>query len=192
MASHLKRRLAFTLIEVLISIVLVGLILPPLYKLITLMQSSNSQIFSYVQKQKDESKAINTLYLDILSSDGNISITKDDFSRLCIESTNNSLYGLSQAKVCWVVLKEHNTLVRVEGNDYTLPLKLDDKVEVDKALDNLELFDVYRSKDGVLVIAKEQNKNPISFAIYGVYPPQKKKDSKKKRDKAKRKSRTSY
>jgi len=180
MASHLKGRLAFTLIEVLISIVLVGIILPPLYKLITLMQSSNSQIFTYVQKQKQESKAINTLYLDILSSDGNITIKKDEFTRLCMENTNNSLYGLTQAKVCWVVLKENNTLVRVEGNNYRLPLGLEDKVEVDMAMKNLDLFDVYRSKDGVLVLAQESGKKPVSFALYGIYKPQKKKPKKKK------------
>jgi hypothetical protein len=144
------------------------------------MQSSNSQIFTYVQKQKQESKAINTLYLDILSSDGNITIKKDEFTRLCMENTNNSLYGLTQAKVCWVVLKENNTLVRVEGNNYRLPLGLEDKVEVDMAMKNLDLFDVYRSKDGVLVLAQESGKKPVSFALYGIYKPQKKKPKKKK------------
>ncbi|NPA59600.1 MAG: hypothetical protein GXO30_03925 [Epsilonproteobacteria bacterium] len=122
-----------------------------------------------------------------MSSDGNITIKKDEFSEICIESTNNSLYGLSQAKVCWVVLKENNTLVRVEGNSYSLPLGLDDNVEADKALDNLEVFDVYRSKDSVLVIAKQRAKNPIAFAVYGVSTPQKKKP--KKRKKKSRKSR---
>jgi prepilin-type N-terminal cleavage/methylation domain-containing protein len=181
----LKRRLGFTLLEVLISIVLVGIIIPPLFKLITLMQDSNSQIFHYVDKQKQEAKAMNAMYLDFLSSDGNITITKDEFSRVCIENTLNSLYGLHSAKVCWVVIKDGNRLIRVEGNDYKLPLGLEDKVESDAVLDNLKLFDIYRNKDDILVIIQQQNKQPITFEIYGVHKPLKK--SKKKKGKKKSK-----
>jgi len=187
MDNSSKKR-AFTLIEVLISIVLVGIILPPLYKLITLMQDSNKQIFSYVEKQKQESKAIQTLYLDILSSDGNLTIQKNEFSRICIENSQNTLYGINQAKICWVVLKENNTLVRVEGNSYHLPLDLEEKVEVDTIATNLEIFDIYRYKDELLTIIKEQNKDPISFMVYGVNKPIKKskKDKKKKTNKKKK------
>jgi len=179
MAKYLKKkRLAFTLIEVLISIVLVGIILPPLFKLITLMQDSNSQIFSYVTKQKQEAKAMKTIYLDLLGSDGNITISKDEFSRVCIEKSSNSLYGLSSAKIYWVVLKNKKRLLRVEGNDYTLPLDHENKVENDVVLSNLEIFDIYRSKDAILVIIKQYNKKPISFEVFGVHKP--KKPSKKK------------
>jgi prepilin-type N-terminal cleavage/methylation domain-containing protein len=194
MAKYLKKkRLAFTLIEVLISIVLVGIILPPLFKLITLMQDSNSQIFSYVTKQKQEAKAIETMYLDLLSSDGNITIAKNEFSRVCIENSLNSLYGLSRAKVCWLVTKEKNRLLRVEGNDYRLPLRLEDKVESDAVLSDLELFDIYRNKNDLLVIIKQKNQKPITFEIYGVHKPEKKpkkKKSKKKKPKKNTKPKT--
>jgi prepilin-type N-terminal cleavage/methylation domain-containing protein len=183
--SIYNMRLGFTLLEVLISIVLVGIIIPPLFKLITLMQDSNSQIFQYVDKQKLEAKAIKTMYLDLLSSDGNITIQKNEFSRVCIENTLNSLYGLHSAKVCWVVLKDGNKLVRVEGNKYKLPLGLEEKVESDMVLDNLEIFDIYRNKDDILVIIQQKNKQPITFEVYGVHKPQKK--TKKKKTKKKRK-----
>jgi prepilin-type N-terminal cleavage/methylation domain-containing protein len=183
--SIYNKRLGFTLLEVLISIVLVGIIIPPLFKLITLMQDSNSQIFQYVDKQKLEAKAIKTMYLDLLSSDGNITIQKNEFSRVCIENTLNSLYGLHSAKVCWVVLKDGNKLVRVEGNKYKLPLGLEEKVESDMVLDNLEIFDIYRNKDDILVIIQQKNKQPITFEVYGVHKPQKK--TKKKKTKKKRK-----
>jgi prepilin-type N-terminal cleavage/methylation domain-containing protein len=172
-------RLGFTLLEVLISIVLVGIIIPPLFKLITLMQDSNSQIFSYVNKQNQEAKAMKTIYLDFLGSDGNITISKDEFSRVCIEKSSNSLYGLSSAKIYWVVLKNKKRLLRVEGNDYTLPLDYEDKVENDVVLSNLEIFDIYRSKDAILVIIKQYNKKPVSFEVFGVHKP--KKPSKKKK-----------
>jgi prepilin-type N-terminal cleavage/methylation domain-containing protein len=182
-----SKRQGFTLIEVLISILLVGIIIPPLFKLITLMHDSNSQIFSYVKKQKQETKAIETMYLDILSSDGNITITKNDFSRVCIEKSYNSLYGLNSAKVCWIVVKDGNKLIRAEGNNYTLPLRLEDKVESDEVLTNLELFDVYRSKDAVLIIIKQKNQEPITFEVYGVNQPTKKKKKVKKKKRIKHK-----
>jgi len=171
---------AFTLIEVLISIVLVGLILPPLYKLITLMNDSNNQIYGYVKKQDKESKIINTLYLDILSSDGNISVNKDDFDRLCIRHTNNSLYGNSKAKICWIVLKEKNRLIRIEGNAYELPLDSENIVHINNAFDNMELFDIYRTKEDILVFLKQKHQDIITFAIYGVNQHQKKEKKKKK------------
>jgi len=176
----MSNKKAFTLIEVLISIVLVGLIIPPLYKLITLMNDSNTQIFNYVKKQSRESKVLDTLYLDILSSDGNISITKNDFSRLCIMHTNNSLYATPKPKVCWVVLKNNNTLVRLEGNNYNLPLNLESNIHIDSTFKDIELFDVYRQKSNILVILKRKHQEPVAFEIYGINTPTKKKKTQKK------------
>jgi len=181
-----KKRFAFTLIEVLISIVLMGIILPPLYQLLTLIKSSNTQIFSSVKKQTKKTLIFDTMYLDILSSDGNISVIHNDMSRLCIENTNNSLYGLNEAKVCWIVIKDNNTLVRVEGNKYHLPLGLEDRVEVDNTISNIETFDVSRDQDTVLVFIKQAHKEPVSFMLYGIHKPIKKK-VKRKRTKHKNK-----
>jgi len=169
------RRPAFTIIEVLIAIALMGIILPALYESVALLRNSNMHLFKHLEKANKRNKAIETLYLDILSSDGNISIQKDDFSRLCIENSRNSLYALSVAKVCWLVLKNDNTLVRVEGYDYTLPLRIEDKVEVNKVMKDLELFDVYYSNNNVLVLLKQAKKEAITFMVQGVTEPKKKK-----------------
>ncbi|PTB83432.1 prepilin-type cleavage/methylation domain-containing protein, partial [Sulfurovum lithotrophicum] len=131
-------------------------------------------------KAKKITEATKVLYLDIISSDGNITLKKDEFTRLCMEQTQNSLYALSRAKVCWVVLKKENTLVRVEGNNYTLPTRFEDRVEVNPVMKNVELFDVYHKKDKVIVFLKQKGKEPISFMIQGVYKPQVKKKEKKK------------
>jgi prepilin-type N-terminal cleavage/methylation domain-containing protein len=162
---------AFTLLEVLISIVLLGIVVLALFSTVSMMQDSNSHLLGYLEKAKRVTKATKVLYLDIVSSDGNLTINKDEFSRLCMEKTKNSLYGLSLAKVCWVVLKEDNTLVRVEGNDYHLPTKLEEKVEVDPVMKHVELFDIYHQKDKVLVFLKQVGKEPISFMIQGISKP---------------------
>ncbi|RUM75241.1 MAG: prepilin-type cleavage/methylation domain-containing protein [Sulfurovum sp.] len=164
-------RKAFTLIEVLISIALLGLILVPLFSVVEMMKRSNEHLLKSVERSKQVTKATKVLYMDILSSNGKLKIKKDEFTRLCIDETTNSLYHLPTAKVCWVVLKEKNTLVRVEGNAYHMPLKSEEHVEVDSVIQGLELFDVYHDKDKVLVLIQEKGKEPISFLLQGITNP---------------------
>jgi len=176
----MAERKAFTLIEVLISIALMGIILVALFSSVDLLQNSNAHLLEYLKKAKKVTKASKTLYLDILSSDGNISIQKDEYSRVCMEETRNSLYALPSAKVCWLVLKKEKTLVRVEGNAYQLPVGADAKVEVDLIMKNVSLFDVYHEKDKILVLLQKTGKEPISFMVQGVSKPETKKKTLKK------------
>jgi len=180
-----KHTKAFTLLEVLISIGLLGIVIVALFSTVTMMKDSNSHLLEYLEKAKKITKATKVLYLDIISSDGNITIKKDEFSRLCMQETKNSLYALPLAKVCWLVLKKDNTLVRVEGNNYHLPTKLEEKVEVNPVMKHVELFDVYHKKDKVLVLLKQTGKEPITFMIQGVSKPLPKKKVKKKKPKKK-------
>jgi len=174
------KRSAFTILEVLIAIALLGIILPALYQTVALLRDSNTHLFEHLEKAKKVTLATDTLYLDLLSSDGNLSIRKDDFTRLCIESTQNSLYALSVAKVCWVVSKKEQTLLRVEGYDYHLPLRSEERAEVDAVMENMELFDIYYKKDKILVLMQQKGKEPITFLIQGVEKAKKKKKKPKK------------
>lgn len=172
-------RKAFTIIEVLISIGLLGIVLVALFSTVTMMRDSNSHLLGYLEKAKKITKATTVLYLDIARSDGNITIKKDEFTRLCMEGTKNSLYALSLAKVCWVVLKKNNTLVRVEGNNYRLPTGQEERVEVNSVIEHVEIFDVYHKEDKVLVFLKQKGKKSISFMIQGIKKPVVKKVAKK-------------
>jgi len=167
----MSNRKAFTLIEVLISIALLGLIIVPLFSVVEMMRMSNDNLLRSLEKSQKVTKATKVLFMDIVSSDGRLTFKKDEFTRLCIEETKNSLYGLPVVKVCWLVLKNKNTLSRVEGYNYKLPLKFEDKVEVDTVMTGLELFDVYHTKDKVLVLLKEKDKKPISFMVQGIINP---------------------
>jgi len=177
----MAKRKAFTLMELLVSIALLGIILPALYQSVDMLHDSNQHLLEYLGKAKKVSNATQILYLDILSSDGNITIKKDEFTRLCIEQTKNSLYALPVAKVCWIVLKKDNTLVRIEGNAYKLPVGTEERVEINPIMKNIEIFDIYHKKDKILVLLQQQAKEPISFMIQGISKPEKKKKEKKKK-----------
>lgn len=176
-----RGRKGFTLIEILISISLLSLVLLALYKSLDTLRASNRQLFDHLQRAESEKQTTQTLFLDIAGSDGNISISGDEFAQLCLEESINSLYGLPSAKVCWVVSKEKNSLFRSEGNYYSLPLKSDDRVSVDMTMENIELFRVYKNKKEVLVLLQQKNKSPISFVVHGIAEKVKKKIKKVKR-----------
>ena len=163
------RRKAFTLLEVLISIALLSLVLLALYKSLGMLRASNMQLFEHLSRASEEKRVVETLFLDIASSDGNITIINDDeFSRLYIQSSINSLYALPSAKICWLVTKKSKNLIRTEGNYYDIPLRAEDRVAVDSVMSDMELFRLYRKGDEVLVLLQQKGKEAMSFIVYGV------------------------
>jgi prepilin-type N-terminal cleavage/methylation domain-containing protein len=177
MRANLKR--AFTLIEILISTMLLSIVLIGLYSVLDTQRRSVGNIKRNLDKSLEHDRAIMVLYHDILQSDGNLTIKKGERDTICIESTTNSLYELDLAKVCWLVLKDKDTLVRVEGNGYRLPLGLEDKVEVDRVLEGTKVFEVSRDKDRVFIFAKQAKKEPYTFLLQGIKAPPKPKPKKR-------------
>ncbi len=173
---------AFTLIEILISIALLSIVLVGLYSVLDTQRRSVSTIKRYLDKSIKQDKVIMTLYNDIVKSDGNITIKKSERDTICINETRNSLYGLGLAKVCWLVLKDQDSLARIEGNNYSLPLGLEDKVAVDIVAKGVSLFDIYRNKDGNILVVMQVLKNePFSFLVQGIKQPPKPKPKKSKK-----------
>jgi len=164
----MKSSKAFTLIEMLVSVMLLGFVMMALYNSSDMLRTSNAHLYKYLQKSSKTTQTSEVLYLDILGSDGNITITKEDsFYRLIINSTTSSLYGRQNAKVAWLVYKENNALLRIEGGDFELPLAIEDRVDIDEVAQKMELFSIYRSKqnDKILVILKEASNDAKSFLV---------------------------
>ena len=166
-----KTKQAFTLIEVLISITLLSLVLMALYKSADILRNSNLHLFHYLQKATKTLKGSKTLYADLMQAEHNITInTEEKFHRLTIENTAHSLHGLAQAKVVWLVYKEDKTLLRLEGGQYDIPLKNEQRVEVDVIAKHLELFKVYKSKkkDKILAMIQIKGQEPQLFMTQNI------------------------
>ena len=177
-----KLKPAFTLIEILIATTLLSIVLIGLYGSLDTQKRSVDIIKKNLDKSINHDRAIMVLYNDILRSDGSLTIKKRKKDTLCIENSRNSLYELDSAKICWLVLKEDNTLIRIEGNGYRLPLGLEDKVEIDRVLKGVKLFNITRKKDNILVVIQELRKEPYSFLLQGIKaPPKHKKKPKLKK-----------
>ena len=166
----MRGRAAFTLLELLIAIGLFSLISAPLYKFVSLMRESNIQVEEKIEDNRIDRNIIRTIFLDVSGSNSSLSLDKHDFSRLCIRSTTNTLYGLNNPMVCWVVT-EDKKLLRVEGKQYKLPLnyKNSKKVYVDKVAENIEIFNVYFHEEKILFFMKFKGKAIQSFLVKGFF-----------------------
>jgi prepilin-type N-terminal cleavage/methylation domain-containing protein len=185
----MRLRAGFTLIEVLVSVALLSLILTGLYSMLERQRASNRMLARHLEEASTRDRTMRLLYLDILSSDGNITLGNDEFSHICIHSTSNSVYGAGEVSVCWFVERENRTLVRLEGSNLKLPLHYDDRFHSDSLFEETEYFDIYRSKDSYLIVAGEKGKEPYAFAVRGIVKPiadKKKKKKMKKRQKLKK------
>ncbi len=175
----MRVRRGFTLLEMLISTVLLSLVLLGLYGAFNMQKRSNKHLFDFLTQALEADRGAMVLYRDIFESDGNLTLVNGEFDRLCLESTSHSLHGLSRAKVCWVVAKEGRILLRIEGNDYRLPLRSGDGVEIDEVMKPMALFDIQKNKKSVLVALQQLNRDPYVFLVQGIEPPPKKTTKKK-------------
>ena len=142
-----------------------------LYKSTDILRASNMHLFKYLEKSTRTLKGSNTLYMDLMHSDHNITInTEEKFHQLTIGNTTHSLHGLAQAKVIWLVYKEENTLLRVEGGLFRMPLKNEDRVEIDVINKNMSLFRVYKSKkkDKILAMMQVKGQEPQIFMTQNI------------------------
>jgi len=167
----MQRRGAFTLIEVLVSIALISLVLSGLYRSLDIQRRSNRHLHNYLQKALSRDRNVMALYRDLLASDGNLTLHKGTFDRLCIQHTAHTLYGIPAPKVCWVVLKEKRELVRIEGGAYRLPLTSDDRVAIDRVMGPMKLFDITRHGGEILVALQAEGEDPYTFLLQGIDPP---------------------
>jgi len=183
----MSKRKAFTLIEVLISIALLSLVMLALYKSMSIQRISNKKVHQFLDKTMATDKMIMVLYNDILRSNGVFKMQKAKMGPFCMEETSNSLYGLSKAKVCWLVGKNDDTLTRIEGNDYKLPIRSSKRVEADLVAKGVKIFSVTRKRDKTLVVLQLAGEEPYTFVVYGIEEPKKPKPKpKKKKTRAKK------
>ena len=169
-----QRRKAFTLLEVLISITLLSLVLMALYKSADILRNSNLHLFNHLEKSSNTLKGSKALYMDLMHADHNITIgSEDKLHRVMIENTTHSLYGQGSAKVTWLVAKEDNTLLRIEGGKYDIPLRGEQRVEVDVVSKDIERFKVYKSKkkSKVLVIMQIKGQEAQTFMVQNIPLP---------------------
>ena len=160
---------AFTLVEVLVSVALLGLISMFVVSTVTQTKNNNRLFENKINEDKKLETLSDLLYDDLsLSQDVTVQGLKK-YSVLHVKG-ENSIYGIEEPFVVWLVLKDKNMLVRMESaRKITLPLKEEMKkyVFIDALLGECEHFNINMSKDkkSILSFVQIQDKKPIIFEV---------------------------
>lgn len=160
------KRKAFTLVELIVSIALFGLIAVFLFGTIDGLRKQQA----FYQK-KESLIAQKNQILSLLRTDldrpqsVNVSATNSkDFNIVSITGSNRSLYGIDRPNVLWVILKNDNTLVRLES-PYKITLPLPPEAlyvtHSDVIGAHCELFRLYDSSRHRLIYLKFENQSPL-------------------------------
>ncbi|WP_187647796.1 type II secretion system protein [Nitrosophilus labii] len=161
---------SFTLIELIVSITILSLIILFISQSISNLNISHSVIKGTVEKEYLQNKIAKILYYDLLLSK-NIEIKGGKKYSIIYLQTKNTLFDIDNPYVVWYVLKDSNTLCRLESPiKIVLPLYPENfgKVFVSKVVQNCEIFKIYRSnkKDKFLVYMKTKESTPLTFELY--------------------------
>ncbi len=173
---------AFTLIEVVISIFLLGIIVLFLYGAIDTLQKTNT-IFAKNVEQMRQREEILTLLQDDLFQANALKLKGIDTSFVELNTTN-SLYHIEHPYVAWFVTKERNTLLRIES---VLPFSKMNRenrgyYHILKIATDCEVFKIYQSKtkEKLLIDLKLKDQEPIVYEFFK--PLAKRKPKPKKRE----------
>jgi len=159
----------FTLVEVMISIVLMGIMFAYLYSTLGNLRKSNKILEVMDKKTQVKERFINLIYQDVLEATNLKLVTKKSLNSVLELRTKNSLYNSNFVYVKWFLNIDNNILVRAESTtDFKLPVS-DEKlhfVQFDEVLHNIDFFKCFQASrnNAILVSTKDLNNSKI-FAI---------------------------
>ena len=143
-------RRAFTLMELMISIVLIALISLFLFGAIASSKLSNDTLLKHTKKEQLRSELFELLYRDVLEA---LSIqtleTKERAFTVLQMQTDNSLYEIAAPYVTYFVNSKTNVLTRLESaREIRLPIAYEDEnfVMADTLLSDVNTFNVYSGR----------------------------------------------
>ena len=120
---------SFTLVEVIISIVLLGIMFTYLYSTINSTKKQNNNYIEKSEIIKNEKQIYRLFNLDFAQIIGAVKITHSKKYDVLEFKTKNSIYQIIEPTVTYFVSKKDNALIRVES---LAPFKFDLKEEIDK------------------------------------------------------------
>jgi len=160
---------AFTLVEILVSIALIGLISIFISSTIFQTKKNNEFFKNHVEKESKIHKYEDILYRDLLQSYA-LSIERSKRYSIIYFRSKNTIYDISNPYVIWLVLKKDNTLIRLESSrEIKLPISEEKQkyIFMNVVQKNCQAFQVLLSKNkkDILVYIDIKNHKPSIFEI---------------------------
>ncbi len=164
-------RHAFTIMELMVSSVLIVIITLFLYGAIGSMTLSNQTLALHDDADKNRSKLYQLLYRDFLQSISmKTSSTKDKHYTVVDLQTSNSLYNIDMPYVSYFVHSNQKELLRLESSKpIVLPVKYEDRfdIAVDTVAAEITAFNVYQSRSNEGNSSSDENaSSDVSVLLY--------------------------
>jgi len=125
--THIKK--AFTLVEVIISIALLGIMFTFLYSSINSVKKQNNRYLEKSSMIEKEKEIFRLFSLDCAQIVGSVSISYGQEYDVIQFKTKHSIYEIIEPSVVYLVSKKDNALLRVESLE---PFSLDVKEKVEE------------------------------------------------------------
>lgn len=155
---------AFTLIELMISIILLSLIVSFLYQSVAQLQSSNQQFLQKTNAIQKREEVLKLLYNDFINASSVEWSNKEKNLDAIVMQSNNSLHAMTQPYLKYKVYRDDNTLRRVENPSETLDAE--NKVfRFNEIVKEVSFFKVYAQKGHYLVYLKAKDMDDIYLDI---------------------------
>lgn len=170
-----RAKQAFTLLEMMISIVLLTIIFSYFYQGVNTMKQSTDFYEKKFDKIEDLKRYIGMLQRDLLLHVGRVdffSVNDKNYTILSMQ-TQNSLYNIDVPYVVWYVDKEQNRLKRVESvKEFRLPIFEDFNLYfLDIVASGVNAFKLYHANESnnTLVYIDQDSFSPVVFEIPDIY-----------------------
>lgn len=164
-----KSKSAFTLVEVLISVLLLGIIFTYLYSTINSVKQQNNHYLEKTKTLKKEKQLFTLFSLDFAQALGSISISQTLKYDIVNFKTKNSLYEIIEPHVTYFVSKKENTLIRIESIG---DLNFDNKDQIVKTFmygdileHNCTSFKALYENGFINLMMRSQNLKPMVLKI---------------------------
>lgn len=161
---------AFTLIEVIVSVMLFSLIILVMFGSIDNLRQQHNFYEIKETKLTEKNRLVSLLRSDFDRATS-ITLNTDTDNRYTIASisgSNHSLYGIFEPYVTWLVLKEERRLIRIES-PYPITLPIPEEAlyqtHVDSAWSECERFRIYESAKHRLITFSFENESPVLIEV---------------------------
>lgn len=166
------RKSAFTLVEVLISVLLASLIFYYSYGVIDTTKNNHKIYTQKTQKLLNSSLGLSLLYRDLQNSLSGVSVVHGrDYDRVSFYS-KNSIYGMKNPYVQYFVSNKDKTLLRVENKEsfdvFSIGSSVDQKLPVmflEKIVQSCDSFRVLVEDEQISVMLRT-NEADILFKVF--------------------------
>ncbi|NOQ31180.1 MAG: prepilin-type N-terminal cleavage/methylation domain-containing protein [Helicobacteraceae bacterium] len=163
-----KQRKAFTLVEMMVSVLLMSILFTYLYGAISNIRKTNKPYTDRSTLIKKENRLFDLFSSDFLLSVGKAEITQFPKYDIVQFSTSNSLYQIQNPIVTYVVSKKENALLRIETfKKFKInePFNVEDLIYTDILVKDTLGFNVNSDGSYFYLLLRAKKLNPMLLKL---------------------------